>query len=216
MTKANYTDIHVILDRSGSMKVIAQDTIGGFNTFVEEQQKLDVGTCTLSLHQFDDIYQTDYLCKNIKNVDLLTESTFVRGWTALNDAIGRTIVEMGNRYRNMEEYERPSKVIVLIMTDGQENASEKYADGSLIRDMIKEQTSKYNWEFVYIGANQDAIGTAHNYGIAASNALNMAYIIRVLKKHIVLSLPMYLMSVAVPMLQCHFLTTMLRHNLMQD
>ncbi len=169
--KENYTAITVILDRSGSMEKIAKDAIGGFNSFVEDQKRVK-GTATLSLHQFDDRFQTDYEFKNISTVEPLNSKTFVpRGWTALYDAIGKTIISTGEKLASMSESARPSKVIVLIITDGKENNSKEF-EASSVKRLITKQTDKYNWEFVFIGANQDVIFTATTLGIRAVNTVS--------------------------------------------
>jgi hypothetical protein len=169
--KANYTDINIVLDRSGSMATVQQDTIGGFNTFLAKQ-KAEAGEATLTLHQFDDQFETTFDNVAIADVPDLTNLTFVpRGWTALYDAIGMSIVKAGIRLGAMKEEDRPSKVIFVILTDGDENRSSEY-DGIKINAMIKEQTDKYNWDFVFLGANQDAIKTGATLGIKGGMAMS--------------------------------------------
>lgn len=171
--KNNYTDISIILDRSGSMDSIKTDTIGGFNSFLKEQQSVG-GECTISLYQFDDRYEMIYEGKKIKNAPSLNNETFVpRGWTALLDAIGRTINSTGARLSKMKESDRPSKVIIVIVTDGQENQSKEFTKNQIF-DMITHQKNNYNWQFVFLGANQDAIKVAGDYGIAKSSTLTYA------------------------------------------
>lgn len=168
--KKDTTLIAVVLDRSGSMSSCRDDTIGGFNTFLSEQRK-QPGEALITLTQFDDVYDIVYSKQNIKHTADLTEATYVpRGNTALLDAIGRTINDVGAQLKALPESERPSKVIFVIITDGQENASREY-NRQRIMDMITHQRDKYNWEFVYLGANQDAITVATNYGILATNAV---------------------------------------------
>lgn len=167
----NYTHIALILDRSGSMASIKTDTIGGVNTFIQKQKEAP-GEATMSLYQFDDHYEAVYENKNIKDAPLLNDSTFIpRGSTALLDAIGRTTVSIGEQLSKLSENERPSKVIVLIVTDGMENASKEYKTNK-IKEMIQHQESTYAWEFVYIGANQDAILVAQSLGVIGSKAIN--------------------------------------------
>ena len=167
------TDITVILDRSGSMNSVKDDTIGGFNNFLEEQQKVD-GEAVLSLVQFDDQYEVVYLDKNIGSADRLTGATFQpRGMTALYDAVGRTINSVGNRLANLPETERPNHVLFVILTDGFENASKEFS-ASKITEMITRQRGVYNWEFMFIGANQDAVLSAKEIGIPAYTALTYA------------------------------------------
>jgi len=168
----NATDITVILDRSGSMANIVADMEGGFDSFITEQKKQNVDDVTVSLFQFDDNYQPVYEGVALRNVPKMR--LIPGGSTALYDAIGRTIVATGARFRNLPESERPNKVVVLIITDGGENASREYRDPSRIRDMIKHQTDVYNWTFVFLGANQDAVFTAQTIGISANNSLTYA------------------------------------------
>ena len=171
--KKNYTDISIVLDRSGSMDSVKSDTIGGFNSFLKGQKEVP-GEATISLVQFDDIYEVVYEGKRLRDAPLLTERTFVpRGTTALLDAIGRTINGTGKRLSAMTEAERPEKVIFVILTDGYENASREFKVEQ-INDMIRHQRDVYAWEFVFIGANQDAITSASQMGIQAANALTFA------------------------------------------
>jgi hypothetical protein len=169
----NKTDITIILDRSGSMESVKSDTIGGFNSFLSEQQKVE-GEASISLVQFDDQYETVYIDKDINAADKLTEATFQpRGMTALYDAVGRTINSVGQRLAEMEEADRPDKVVFVILTDGFENASKEFS-GVKINQMITHQKEKYSWEFIFIGANQDAVLSAKAIGISASAALTYA------------------------------------------
>jgi len=167
--KKNYCDITVIIDRSGSMSNLTHDVIGGFNTFVKEQKEVK-GTATLSLVQFDDQYEVNYIAKDIQDVEDLTTDTYVpRGWTALCDAIGKTVVTTDERIRKMKKKKRPEKVVILIQTDGYENASTEYTSDKL-KELVK-QKEKNDWEFIFLGANIDALDTAVNMGIKASNAM---------------------------------------------
>lgn len=166
----NYTDVSVVLDRSGSMASVRADTEGGFNTFVNEQKKVP-GKCLFSLYQFDDVYETVYEGRDVKDVPKLDLQP--RNSTALLDAIGKTINKTGERLRNLSESQRPSKVVILVQTDGEENASKEYSRDRIF-EMIKHQREKYNWEFVFLGANQDAIATATSYGFSAKSSLTYA------------------------------------------
>ena len=169
----NKTDITIILDRSGSMESVKQDTIGGFNNFLSEQQKVE-GEASLSLVQFDDQYEVVYVDKDILAADRLTENTFQpRGSTALLDAIGRTTIAVGQRLAALAEAERPDKVLLVIMTDGFENASHEFT-AAQISEMINHQRNVYSWEFMFIGANQDAVLSAQEIGIPAYSALTYA------------------------------------------
>lgn len=167
MTRPNSTEIIFIIDRSGSMQSIAADMIGGFAAFIAEQRKTP-GDCRVTLTQFDDHYDVVYAGKPLDQVDTL--SLEPRGGTALLDAIGRTVSDTGNRLRNMKEGDRPSQVLVVIITDGGENASREYKLKQVF-DMITLQRERYHWEFVFLGANQDSIATAAGLGIHTSNAV---------------------------------------------
>lgn len=166
-------DITVILDRSGSMEIIRTDTIGGFNSFLKDQKALP-GEATISLVQFNGHSETMYSGVSVKLVADLSMDTFVPlGNTALLDTIGKTIDATGNRLRSLKESERPNKVVFVIITDGEENSSKLYSKKQ-IKDMIQSQTSNYNWQFMYIGANVDAFGVASSIGINLSNTMNYA------------------------------------------
>lgn len=169
----NKTDITIILDRSGSMESVKADTIGGFNNFLGEQQKVE-GEASLSLVQFDDQYEVVYEDKAIRAADRLTEATFQpRGSTALFDAVGRTINSTGQRLALTAEADRPDKVLFVIMTDGFENASREFT-AAQISEMINHQRYIYKWEFMFIGANQDAVLSAKEIGIPAAASLTYA------------------------------------------
>jgi len=176
--REDLTDITLVLDRSGSMSRIKDDTIGGFNEFLEDQQKVE-GEATFSLVQFDDEYEPVHNALPIKDVPKLSAKTFVpRGMTRLLDAIGRTIVMTGQRLDQLVENDKPGRVIFVIFTDGQENDSREYGgpEGKAkVMNMIKHQTDKYKWEFVFLGAKQDAIGVGGSIGIKASNAMRFGH-----------------------------------------
>ena len=169
--KSNLTEIIFILDRSGSMSGLENDTIGGYNSFLDSQRKVE-GEAKVTTVLFDDKYTVLYNGVDINNVYPLTENEyFARGTTALLDAIGRSIVDVGVRLKETVEDERPSKVIFVITTDGHENASQEFTYKK-INEMISHQQSKYSWEFIFLGANIDAIKEAENLGIRASRATN--------------------------------------------
>jgi hypothetical protein len=156
--KDQFTRIAIILDRSGSMESCKESTVAGFNEFLRTQKELP-GEAKVKLVQFDDRYETVF-DKNLTDAPELDQNTFVpRGSTALLDAQGRTIIELGQELAALPERERPSKVIVVTITDGLENASKNYGLEQ-IAGMIREQRDKYNWDFVFLGANQDAVKTA--------------------------------------------------------
>jgi uncharacterized protein YegL len=162
--KENLTEIVFILDRSGSMYGLVEDTIGGFNSFIEEQKKED-GEALLTTVLFDNQCEILHDGINLKDVKILTNKEyFTRGMTALLDAIGKTINSVGNRLNKTPEDEKPSKVIFVITTDGYENSSIEFTQKQ-IKEMIGYQTSKYNWQFIFLGANIDAVNVAESYGI---------------------------------------------------
>jgi len=167
------TEIIIILDRSGSMESVRADTIGGFNSFLADQQKLK-DEAYITLVQFDDQYEKVYEGKPLAGAPPLDEQTFQpRGSTALLDAIGRTINEQGERFSRAPDNLKPSKVIVAIMTDGFENASQKF-DRAQVFGLISQQRDQWAWMFYFLGANQDAIAEAGRIGLAAGQALSYA------------------------------------------
>lgn len=167
MTKPNSTEIIFVVDRSGSMAAIADDMRGGFDTFIAKQKETP-GECKVTLTQFDDHYDVVYSARPINEVtSLLLEP---RGSTALLDAIGRTINDTGARLKKLRESERPSQVLFVIITDGHENASREY-NRQRIFDMITHQRDKYNWEFIFLGANQDAIAVGQSLGVSVTNSV---------------------------------------------
>lgn len=168
---ANLTEIVFILDRSGSMMSLAYDTIGGFNSFVEKQ-KAEPGEARLTTILFDDQYEVLHNGINLKEVQPMTRDQYwARGMTAMYDAIGKTINDVGARLSATPEDERPGKVIFVITTDGMENASREYTQAK-IKEMIQHQTEKYSWDFIFLGANIDSVQQAANIGISADFAAN--------------------------------------------
>jgi hypothetical protein len=164
MTKANKSEIVFVLDRSGSMESIAADMRGGFDAFIAEQRKIP-GDCAVTLAQFDDKYEVVYQGKPIADVPPCTLEP--RGSTALLDAIGRTIVQTGGRLMVTPEHERPSKVFFVVITDGQENASQEFNHFE-VASMIKRQREVYAWEFVFLGADENALAVAGGLGIRSA------------------------------------------------
>lgn len=162
------TDITIIMDRSGSMSPIKGDMEGGLSSFIEEQRSAE-GRAKVTLIQFDDRYEEVFSGVDVNETPKI--HLHPRGMTALNDALGKTISSLGDRLRKMPENERPGNVLVVIVTDGMENASREYTSDQ-VRDMISHQEGKYSWEFVYLGANQDAVAVASDLGIKAKNAFN--------------------------------------------
>jgi hypothetical protein len=169
----NLVEIARVVDRSGSMYSITTDAIGGFNAFLEGQ-KADPGSARLTLVLFDHEYQVVHESADIQSVPPLNEDTYEpRGSTALLDSLGRTIDDTGKRLAAMPEDERPRKVIVAILTDGMENASQHYSHGK-ISEMITHQRDVYDWDFVFLAANQDAIAEAGKLSIGADHAIAFA------------------------------------------
>lgn len=171
--KNDYTHISMVLDRSGSMQSTASDTIGGFNQFIKSQQA-EPGECTVTLVQFDDVIETVFDATPVKQVPDLTSATYKpRNSTALYDGIGLTINGTGKFLKDKPDSEKPAKVIFVILTDGMENASVGF-DRYKIFNMIKHQREVYNWEFVFIGANQDSLAAGAAVGIPMSHSINYA------------------------------------------
>ena len=168
----NLTDITFLLDRTGSMEVVRQETIQAVNTFLAEQQKVP-GDALFSLIQFDSQAPFEVLQRGvpIQQAQRLTPETYVpRAWTPLLDAIGRTIVDTGDRLSKLPEDDRPGKVVLAIMTDGQENASKEYT-ADRVKQMLTHQQEVYHWVVSFLGANIDAVQTAKDLGIDPKNAL---------------------------------------------
>ncbi|MBF0231452.1 MAG: hypothetical protein HQK65_00240 [Desulfamplus sp.] len=171
--KQGLSEIICIIDRSGSMESIRNDAIGGFNAFLEEQKKIQ-GEATLTYIQFDTEYEIVHEHKPLQDVEPINDKIYMpRGSTALLDAIGKTIDSTGKRLANLPEENRPEKVIVSILTDGEENSSHHY-NLSQIKEMITHQKKKYSWEFIFLAANQDAFDEAAKIGIDTKDAFNFA------------------------------------------
>ena len=169
--KKALTEIVFILDRSGSMSGLESDTIGGFNALIKKQ-KAEEGEAYVSTILFDDKQQVLHNRVNLKNVKPMTrDEYFVRGCTALLDAVGGAIHYIGNAHKYAREEDRPEKTLFIITTDGMENASRKYTYEK-VKQMVQKQKEKYGWEFLFLGANIDAIGVAGRFGIDADRAVN--------------------------------------------
>ena len=166
----NLTEIVFLIDRSGSMGGLETDTIGGFNAFIEKQKKLEGNTIVTTV-LFDDKYEVIWKGITAEKVKLTNKEYFVRGSTALLDAVGKTILEVGYRLSNMVEEARPAKVIFVITTDGMENASKEFTYKK-VKELIKHQQEKYHWEFIFLGANIDAAKEADSIGISQNNAFS--------------------------------------------
>jgi len=169
--KTNLTELVFILDRSGSMGGLESDTIGGFNSMLTKQQA-EPGECRITTVLFDNQYEVLHDRIDIQAVSQITDKEyFVRGNTALLDAIGRTINKIGGVQKNTAEDYRADKVLFVITTDGMENASREF-DYDKIKLMIEQQKAKYSWEFIFLGANIDAIDVANRFGVAKNRAQN--------------------------------------------
>lgn len=168
------TEIAFILDRSGSMVSMTEHAIAGFNEFVRDQQRAP-GIARLTLVLFDDRIETVFQSVPLAEVAELDTNTFVpRGSTALLDAIGLTVDQIGERLSATREEDRPGQVIVAILTDGMENSSCHFT-WQAISSKIHHQECHYSWRFLFLGANQDAIATASRMGIAATDAATYAH-----------------------------------------
>lgn len=169
----NLSEIICIIDRSGSMESIKSDAIGGFNSFISEQKK-GPGRANVTVVLFDDQYDVTASGVPLEQLPPLNDTTFVpRGSTALYDAIGKTLDDVGARLAATPESERPGTVIVAILTDGQENSSRVYSREK-IAAMIRLQHDVYSWEFVFLAANQDAVASARQISIDAADAVPFA------------------------------------------
>ena len=165
--KQGLTEMVFILDRSGSMSGLESDTIGGYNAMLAKQQK-EPGEAVITTVLFDDQYELLHDRINLRGVAPITgREYFVRGNTALLDAVGKTINKIGNAQKRTAEPERAEHVVVVITTDGMENASREYTTKK-VKSMIEAEKEK-GWEFVFLGANMDAVETAAQYGIDADN-----------------------------------------------
>lgn len=167
--KKGFTKIAVVLDRSGSMESVKSATIEGLNSFINEQKRTP-GECDLHIAQFDTEYETVYAGRVHDAPTFNNDNYHPRGGTALYDAIGRTVDALGTSLSWMSEDSRPDRVLIAIITDGYENSSHKYS-GEKIGSMIGHQRDTYQWNFIFIGANQDAILSAAKIGIGYGQTL---------------------------------------------
>ena len=171
--KRGLTELVFVLDRSGSMRGLAQDAIGGFNGLIEKQRN-EAGEARVTAVLFDDTYEMIYNNVDINEVPPLTDEVYYpRGITALLDAVGKTIDSVGERLAATPEAERPEKVVFVITTDGLENASCSYTVDR-VKEMIEHQKNKYSWEFLFYGAGIDAVHSAREIGISADKAMRIA------------------------------------------
>ncbi len=169
--KKNLTELVFILDKSGSMSGLEKDTIGGFNSMLEKQKALE-GKCNITTVLFDNNYELLHDRIDIRGIKPITEREYrVGGSTALLDAIGRTIHKISGVQKNTAEDYRANKVMFVIITDGEENSSREYS-AEKVKKMIELEKSKYGWEFIFLGANIDAVETAESFGISADRAVD--------------------------------------------
>jgi len=169
--KQGLTEIVFIMDRSGSMSGLEADTIGGFNGTIAKQKE-EAGEALVSTILFD--HESEVLHDRIPlaSIKPMTKKEYsVRGSTALMDALGDAIHHMGNVHKYARDEDRPEKTIFIITTDGYENSSHKYS-AEQVRHMVSRQKEKYGWEFIFLGANIDAVETARTYGISEDRAAN--------------------------------------------
>jgi uncharacterized protein YegL len=169
--KKGLTELVLILDKSGSMSGLEADTIGGYNSMLAKQKAVD-GECYITTVLFDNNYELLHDRIDIKAVSPITDKEYqVGGSTALLDAIGRTIHKIGNAQKHTAQDYRAEKVMFVIITDGEENSSREYS-AEKIKALIERQKEKYGWEFIFLGANIDAVQTAGRFGIAPDRAID--------------------------------------------
>ena len=169
--KKNLTELVMILDRSGSMGGLENDTVGGYNSMLHKQADAE-GEVLVSTVLFDDRSEVLYDRVPLEKVPQMTEKEYyVRGCTALLDAVGGAIHHIENVHKYIREEDRPGKTIFVITTDGLENASREYSYDR-VKEMVERQKEKYGWEFLFLGANIDAVKTAGRFGIKADRAAN--------------------------------------------
>lgn len=168
----NATEIVIIVDKSGSMEGLKQDAIGGFNQFLREQQA-EAGEASLTLVLFDTEYTARPALPLARVAPLDERSYKPAGGTALLDALGRTIRDTGQRLSALSDADRPDKVIVVTITDGEENSSRGFSLSD-VKDMIAHQRDRYSWQFLFLGANQDAFAEAGKLGLDPAMAMKFA------------------------------------------
>lgn len=169
--RKNLTEIVFILDRSGSMSGLEADTIGGYNSLIKKQ-KQESGEAIISTVLFDDRQEVLHDRAKLEKISPMTEKEYyVRGCTALLDAVGGAIHHIGNVHKYAREEDRPEKTLFIITTDGMENASKRYSYEK-VKKMVERQKTKYGWEFLFLGANIDAAAEAERFGIRKDRAVN--------------------------------------------
>jgi uncharacterized protein YegL len=169
--KKGLTELVFILDKSGSMSGLEADTIGGFNSMLKKQQAVE-GDCLVTTVLFDNNYELLHDRIDLKAIKPMTAKEYqVGGCTALIDAIGRTIHKIVNAQKNTADEYRAEKVMFVIITDGEENSSKEYT-AEKVKSQIERQKNNYGWEFIFLGANIDAVQTAGRFGISAERAVD--------------------------------------------
>lgn len=172
--KNNITELVFIIDRSGSMAGLETDTIGGFNSMINKQKK-EEGKCYVSTVLFDDRSEVIHDRVDINDVQPITEKEYyVRGCTALIDAMGDAIHHIANIHKYARKEDVPEHTMFVITTDGAENASHKYSSDD-VKKMVEKEKEKYGWEFIFIGANIDSVETAKHYGIDRNHAVDYVH-----------------------------------------
>jgi uncharacterized protein YegL len=174
MSNSQLSEIVIVVDESGSMGNIRQDTIGGINTLIEDQKKVADGKANLTIVKFSGQIKPLIQGVDIQVVEPITEKDYSPvGGTALLDAIGKTIDQLEDRYVDLPVSEVPGKVLFIILTDGEENMSKEYTKAQITK-MIKHQTNRHGWEFVFAGSNLDSVKEAESIGISSKSAFNFA------------------------------------------
>ena len=170
MTNPNRTLIGILVDRSGSMSTIAKDMQGGINTLVEEQKAVP-GFCEVTLAQFDNTYELVAPTQDVRG--FMPYSLHPRGSTALNDAVGKFITDIGAELRSRKDYDRPGKVVIAIVTDGYENSSKEWTTQA-VKNLITQQREEWKWEFLFLGKDIDSFAMAGNFGIQREYTMDFA------------------------------------------
>lgn len=163
--KDNFIHVCFVIDESGSMSGTEGDVIGGFKRVIDEQKANSAGTCSVTYYTFDHNVKQVYMGKDIKDVEYIDDKYHPGGCTALFDAVGTAIDEVGKWLDGMKEEDKPEKNLIVVMTDGGENSSKEYS-ASKVKEMIKHQEDKYNWEFIYMGSDLTNAEDANSLGFS--------------------------------------------------